>query len=381
MIRAVNLALAITAIILIGLHYYESTIFDPINAAPSPDNQATVIQVKSEILSAFWNQPVMLSAMAVVPENYQKTTKRYPGVYHFGAFGEGAGVSYKWSRFLRMYMAEHPETESIHLFLESNYWNGPHGFFDSDCNGPWGRALVEELIPALERELRLDPRTRFLTGHSTGGWDSVWHQITYPDVFQGAWSTSPDPLDFRNYFGADITPDSKDSNIYFDATGKARLYARGGPSIRERIESSDWNNECEAEYRVDERKWGPCGPDRHPTPLFNRQTGNVDPAVAAAWERYDVRRVLETTWDTLWPKIRGKLHIFVGDQDTFFLNEPTKLFCDFVAAHDPIETCVFVPGKNHLDLYRPDPLYPDGLVARMLKEMSAEAARITGSSR
>ena len=98
----------------------------------------------------------------------------------------------------------------VHVFLDASFTTGHHVFADSVNNGPWGRALTEEFIPHLEKQFRLIPKTsaRFLTGHSSGGWSTMWLEVNYPDVFGGTWSTSPDPVDLHSFTGIDVTPGS-----------------------------------------------------------------------------------------------------------------------------------------------------------------------------
>src|SRR5208282_6505925 len=123
--------------------------------------------------------------------------------------------------------AHYPEI--VRVYLDGMLPSGHHVFADSLNNGPWGSALVQELIPALEKQFALiaAPRARLLGGHSSGGWSSLWLQITHPDFFGGTWSTGPDPVDLRSFTGVDVTPGSTD-NFYRKADGSPRMLMRMG---------------------------------------------------------------------------------------------------------------------------------------------------------
>ena len=116
----------------------------------------------------------------------------------------------------------------IHVVLDPNCHHGHHVFADSANNGPYGKALIEELIPAIEKRFRAIPRpaARLLTGHSSGGWSSLWLQVTYPDFFGGVWSTAPDPVDFRDFQRIDLYRAGE--NMFADARGVPRPIARRG---------------------------------------------------------------------------------------------------------------------------------------------------------
>ena len=111
--------------------------------------------------------------------------------------------------------------------------------------------------------------------------------------------------------------------------------------------------------------------------IFNRETGQQDPFVQRAWQKYDIRRILETNWATLGPKLRGKLHLVVGSQDTFHLEEAAILLCDFLKSKGREDVCEIVPGRDHMNLYQKYTTYPDGLSLRIDQEMRAsfEAAK------
>src|SRR5207245_1821593 len=118
--------------------------------------------------------------------------------------------------------------EMLHVVLDPSCRLGHHVFADSENNGPYGKALIEESIPHIEKQFRGIglPAARFVTGHSSGGWSSLWLQITYPDFFGGVWATAPDPVDFRDFSRIDL-PWPED-NFFTDPGGKQRPIARRG---------------------------------------------------------------------------------------------------------------------------------------------------------
>ena len=79
------------------------------------------------------------------------------------------------------------------------------------------------------------------------------------------------------------------------------------------------------QLRSFEAVFSPLGPDGRPRRLWDRNTGAIDPEVAHAWEAYDIRLVLERNWPTLGPKLAGKLHVFTGALDTFYLEGAVRL--------------------------------------------------------
>jgi hypothetical protein len=122
-----------------------------------------------------------------------------------------------------------------------------------------------------------------------------------------------------------------------------------------------------------EATFSPRGPDGRPQPLFDRDSGLVDADVARAWSRYDIDLLVESRWKDLGPRLRGKLHLFVGDQDSFHLDGPARLLCRFLAAQGEGSACLIVPGRTHFSLSDGHPLYPRGLFVRILEEMSPAA--------
>ncbi len=355
-----------------------------LNRRGKPDAPADTTSVKhadfpSPLLSAFWGRPIVMHAAVVLPPDYDTDPKRlFPTVYHVEGYGGDATTAWRAGPSLIKQMTAGTRASFVHVFLDASFPTGHTVFADSVNNGPWGRALTEDLIPALEAKYRLapDPALRFLTGHSSGGWSTLWLQTTYPDFFGGTWSTSPDPVDLRSFTGVNATPGSTD-NFYTKPDGTPRNLVRMGgrevASMEQFARQERVQGEYGGQFASFEWVWSPRGEDGRPMPLFDRETGRLDPAVLDAWQRYDIRRNLETNWPTLGPKLRGKLHIFVGSQDTFHLEEGVAYLQDFFKRVGSDAGCEVIPGRSHFDLYRPYTTYPDGLGRRIDQEMAAAA--------
>ena len=168
---------------------------------------ATAIDFVSPALSAFWGRPITMRGWVLTPPGYDaKAATRYPTVYYTQGFGGNADRSVGVLAGVYGAMAKGSMPPMIWVFLDESSPTGTHEFADSVNNGPWGQALTTELIPALEAAYRMDGQTsgRFLNGHSSGGWATLWLQTRYPQLFGGTWSTSPDSSDFHDFTGIDL---------------------------------------------------------------------------------------------------------------------------------------------------------------------------------
>jgi enterochelin esterase-like enzyme len=347
----------------------------PSRPRPADTETVKLAEFQSPLLSKFWGRPITMRAGVVLPADYAASASvRYPTVYRVHGFGGDHRAAWSQGAALVSAMAEGKQPKMVHLFLDGSFPTGHHEFADSTNNGPWGRALTEEYIPYLEKRFRLisRPYARFLTGHSSGGWSTLWLQITYPDFFGGTWSTAPDPVDLRNFTGINASPGSTD-NAYVNADGKpkslVRMKGKELVSIEQFARMEQVLGDYGGQLASFEWVWSPRGKDGRPMQLFNRATARLDPEVEIAWQKYDIRLILEKNWTSLGPKLRGKIHIICGDADTFHLNEAVVLLKDFLRSKDSDAVVELVPGRDHGDLYKPYDTYPDGLAARIAKEM------------
>ena len=227
---------------------------------------------------------------------------------------------------------------------------GHHVFADSANNGPVGQALIEELIPEFDESFRsvADPRARFVTGHSSGGWSSLWLQVAYPESFGGVWSTAPDPVDFRDFQRINLYRDGED--MYVDADGNRRPLGRSGNRVLIWYDDFAWMEHVAGpggQLHSFEAVFSPRGDDGKPLTLWNRETGEIDTAVAETWEEYDIRLILEENWVELEPVLSGKLHVFMGDLDTFYLDGATVLLKEALERVNSDAVVEIHAGKDH----------------------------------
>ena len=319
-----------------------------------------LVTFQSPVLSAFWGRPITMRAAVVLPPSYASSAKtRYPTVYKIHGFGGSHLRAWRDAPALLQKMKDGTLPEMINVYLDGTCPMGHHEFADSANNGPWGKALTTEFIPYLESKFRMDavPRGRFLTGHSSGGWSTLWLQVTYPDVFGGTWSTSPDPVDFHSFSGTDLTK-IPGENFYEGPGGKPRnIFRYKGQEV------FSWRQYARYERVIGdyggqvgsfEAVFSPRGEDGRPLQLFDRDTGAIDVNVQKAWERYDISRILSDHWKTLGPRLRGKLHLVVGTADNFHLEEAVYRLRDRLKGLGSDATFEFVEGRDHMDLYQGD---------------------------
>ncbi len=328
----------------------ELTIDQVYRARPFTETESVkLVDIESKLLSAFHGRPVQMRAGVVLPKSFHENpAQRYPVLYEIPGFGGTHTMA-----LLRRNATDVAGVEMLYVVLDASCRYGHHVFADSENNGPCGKALVEELIPHIERQYRGlgKPTARFVTGHSSGGWSSLWLQVTYPEFFGGVWSTAPDPVDFRDFQRVNVYQPG--ANIFFDEAGKPRpLARRGGRALLHYKPFSDmeWVMGHGGQLGAFEAVFSPRGPDGKPLPLWDRRTGVIDPAVAKSWERYDIRLRLERNWKTLGPKLAGKLHVYMGGEDTFYLEGATALLKESLAKLGSDAVVEIVPGKDHGNL-------------------------------
>ena len=353
----------------------ELTLSNPIpgpKPAVYPAN-VKVIDFESPALSKFWGRSIRMQASVVLPPSYDKDPKqKFPTVYSVHGYGGDNLKSLRGVPLLMKEMTEGKRPEMIYVYLNAHCPLGHHVFADSANNGPWGTALVNELIPNLEKQFRMDrkPSGRFLTGHSSGGWSTLWVMITHPDFFGGTWSTSPDPVDFHNFTGPDLTK-YPPQNTYTDAGGKPyNLVRMGGKELMtvEQYAKQEYvTGYYGGQFASFNAVFSPKGDDGQPMKLFDRETGRIDPFVQKAWEKYDISLILRNNWQTLGPKLKGKIHIAVGTADTFHLDEAVRLLDAELKKLGSDARVTYLPGKTHFDLYN------DGLGLQIAQEMYAIA--------
>jgi hypothetical protein len=337
---------------------------------PEPDTKyVRHIRIQSTLLTKFWGRPVYLSAVVLVPEGFDThTNAHYPlTIFHdhfvtgFSDFRETPpDPSLKPDYSDRFHLAGYNRIQQEEAYKNYQWWIAPgtprvlvtklqhaNPYYDdsyavNSANlGPYGDAIETELIPAIERQFRGIGQgwARFVYGGSTGGWESLAVQMFYPDHYNGAFVACPDPVDFHAYLTADLY---KQDNLFYlpGANKKVEQPAMRNYlghtliSMRENVayEAALGDHGRSGEqFDIWQAVYSPTGEDGYPKPIFDKQTGVIDHATAEYWrEHYDLDAILQRDWNTLGPKLQGKLHIYVGSDDTYFLNNAVYLMEDFL---------------------------------------------------
>ncbi len=313
-----------------------------------------VVELPSKLLSDFHGRPMTLRAAVLLPRDLDpRADRKYPAFYWIGGFGSDH-TAVRW--LSRVWDSSTHADSIVRVVLDPVCYGGHHVFADSANNGPVGRALIEELIPHLERTFPLAavPWGRFVGGHSSGGWSSLWLVVTYPDFFGGVWSLAPDPVDFRDF--QQINLYEPGTNMFRDVAGEPRPIARHGvepfgwyePFTKMEVVLGDGG-----QLRSFDWVFSPRGSEGRPQRLYDPRTGAVDAAVAEAWKRYDIRLILETNWPTLGLKLAGKLHVIAGELDTFYLEGAVRLLQESLDRLGSDAVIEIVPGADHGSVLTP----------------------------
>ncbi|NQU87430.1 MAG: hypothetical protein HQ541_16880 [Mariniphaga sp.] len=307
-----------------------------------------LVDIKSDVVSKFWNKEMRIKAAVILPSGYYKNPdKKYPIRYNIAGYGgrytRAARLTREGSNFHKWWMTDEAP-QIINVFLDGE---GPFGDcyqLDSDNSGPYGTALIEEVIPYIEKKYRAIgiPESRFLDGCSTGGWVSLALQIFYPDFFNGCFSYSPDQVDFENCQLINIY---KDENAFINEFGYLRPIVRnvdGEPRVSQKdfiqfenvLGTSDTYLNSGGQFSAFTALFSPKGENGLPKPMFDPISGVIDREVAKHWEKYDLKLYVENNWETLGPKLQGKLWIWGADMDNFYLNPALRAFDEMLKNMD-----------------------------------------------
>lgn len=342
------------------------------------------VKIQSKLLSEFWGHPMYLGASVLLPKGYaEEANRKYPAIYIQGHFGLGAPFGFttqapaapesaeqrkaRLSRGARETAAEFSQAWMSNDFprMAAVTFQHPTPYYDdsyavnSANNGPYGDALLTELIPYLEKNFRLiaEPQARVLTGGSTGGWESLALQILHPKFFNGTWSLYPDPVDFRRYQMSNVYEDDNAFEVPAgdwaklirplsrDANGQVTLTMREMSQLEEVLGSRIRSGQQIAAW---DAAYGPVGKDGYPRPIWDRRTGKIDREVALYMRDngYDLRYNLEKNWAKIGPDLVGKIHVYCGDMDNYYLNLAVYMMEDFLkAADNPKAEAVFEYGR------------------------------------
>ena len=349
---------------------------------PADTEWVKYVQIRSDKLSAFWGRPVYIHATILLPKDYAGHPEaRYPGVYTLGhnvpfsfstdssrARGLGTlnavtGLETGFD-FYRAWSADgFPRVIAVSFEQQTPYFPDSYSV-NSANNGPYGDAIVDEVIPWLEEHFRIirSPYARLVEGASTGGWSALSLALKHPDYFGGAWVLQPDPIDFRKDQLVNIYEDSSAFAVRtgpFTSTERPFRRTTEGQVVWTERQLSLFEEVLgtrgRSGYQLEgwEAVYGPVGPDGYPRPLWNKLTGVIDREVAGYWREhgYDLRDFAERSWPTLGPKLAGKLHFFAGDMDDFYLDLAVYRFEEFLKAttnpHSDAEFTYGRPTRGH----------------------------------
>ena len=327
------------------------------------------IKIQSERLTKFWGRPMHLGAHVLVPEGFDSHPEaRYPLVIFHGHFPSDFGgfreappdPNLKPDYNARFKLEGYNRIVQDHAHQFYKEWTGPtfprfliveiqhaNPYYDdsyavNSANlGPYGDAITYELIPEIEKRFRGIGKgwARFLYGGSTGGWEAMAVQVFYPEEYNGSWAACPDPIDFRAYTVVNIY---EHENAYY-ADSKWKRMPRPGKrnylgELSATVEDLNHmelalgtNSRSGGQFDIWEAVYSPVGSNGYPKPIWDKLTGKIDRSVAEYWrENYDLGYILKRDWAKLGPKLEGKLHIYVGEADNYYLNNAVYLVEDFL---------------------------------------------------
>jgi hypothetical protein len=384
------------------------------------------VRMRSELLSEFWGTDIYLGAHVLLPAGFDDHPEaRYPlMIFHghfpadfggfrteppdpdlepdysdrFGVAGYNIIQQQEAYEFYRNWIGEDfPRYLVIEIQHPTPYYDDSYAV-NSASQGPYGDALTYELIPYIEQRFRGigEGWARFVYGGSTGGWEAMAVQVFYPEEYNGAFIACPDPIDFRAYMTVNIY---EDENAYWYDSAFRKIPRPAHRDYLGHVHASQYDyNRFEAvlgdrnrsgqQYDIWEATYSPMGEDGYPVRLWDKETGEIDHAVADYWrENYDLRHILERDWATLGPKLAGKLHIYTGDMDNYYLNNAVYLTEAFLEqTHDPYyggevdygdraEHCWNGDhdNPNHISRLRYNTMYLPKILERMEKTAPAGA--------
>jgi S-formylglutathione hydrolase FrmB len=323
--------------------------------APRPfkeTGQVKSVLLKSKLVSAFRKKDSWIKAAVVLPRSYQQdSTRMYPVVFVIPGWGGTHYDVHNPNNAKRYGFTTGKEKIFVYLNPETNTPFGLHAFVDSRVNGPWGKALVQELIPYLIQNYRVTTNSNhyFIAGQSSGGYGALWLQLNYPAAFGGAWAVSPDPIDFSDFLSVNLY--TKKANVYYDAEAKERPFflingkyqstIKSFASLEDFLGNGGQMQSFEAEFGLPDTKTG------KPRELFNRRTGAINAAVAKSWKPYDLGDYFVTHYAKIAAAIDNKIFVYAGADDNFYLNRPVEIFKQKAAKINAKATVELVPGANH----------------------------------
>ncbi len=351
-----------------GIRVALDSVIPPI---PEPEDTKYIrhVKIRSEKLTEFWGRPMYLGAVVLLPEGFAEHPEaRYPlvinhdhFVYTFDDFRtEPPDPDLEPDYSSRFDLEGYNRIQQQEAYDFYRAWTSPgyprmlivklqhaNPFYDdsyavNSANlGPYGDAITYELIPYIEKEFRGigEGWARFLYGGSTGGWEALAAQVFYPDEYNGCWASCPDPIDFRAYTLVNIYEDR--NAYYLDETWKRtprpgqRNYLGMVSATLEQMNHLELvlgtKSRSGDQWDIWEAVYSPVGPDGYPERLWDKMSGEINHQVAEHWkEHYDLRHIMERDWGFLGSKLKGKINIYCGDMDNYYLNNAVYLTEEFL---------------------------------------------------
>jgi hypothetical protein len=301
------------------------------------------LKAPSLLLTNFWKRPMTVDGAVILPkEYYKKPETKFPVLFVISGYG-GNYYRYSGDSIPSIPVDTIPV---IRVFLDGNCSSGHSVYANSDNNGPWGDALITEVIPLIEKKYRTNG-ARLLTGHSSGGWAVLWLQTQYPKVFDGCWSSSPDPVDFRNFQKVNLY---EDKNMFYDKDSSLRLVATVAGFIPWATMKTIYQME-NVVYRGEQihsfdAVFSRKGADGMPQRICNNSTGEIDSAVASQWKKYDISLYLRNNWEQIKSDVDGKVRVSVGNGDNFLLNHAVTMLEKEMKKVNSSFTFAYYPGDH-----------------------------------
>lgn len=358
------------------------------------------IKVRSDRLSEFWGRDVYINGHVLVPEGFDEHPEaRYPLVIFHGHFPADFGgfrttppdpdLECEYSErfddpcynrveqqeaydfYKKWTSKDFPRMLIVEIDHSNPYYDDSYAVNSANI-GPYGDAITYEFVPALEEKFRGigEGWARFVYGGSTGGWEALAVQVFYPEEYNGAFAACPDPIDFRQMT---VTNIYEDKNAYWREGPFGRVPKPGKRNYLGHVPyTMEMENRWElvlgdktrsgAQWDVWEAVFSPMGEDGYPKRIWNKRTGEIDPAVAEHWrENYDLRHILERDWAKLAPNLQGKIHIYTGDMDNFYLNNAVYLMEDFLNKTNPPYKGEVTYGDRDEHCWNGDPTLPNSI--------------------
>jgi|GEM_PF-93749 len=297
------------------------------------------VKLRSAKLSAFWGRDIYVAADVLLPWDYDdpaNADRRYPVVYLEGHYTTSTPYSFKedGSTAFSAWWQDpaSPQMIVVQFRTENPFYDDSY-VVNSPNLGPYGDAVNDEMIPKIDADFRTiaEPYARALTGGSTGGWITVANMIFRPDLFGSAWAGYPDSLDFHAHQILDLydsanayqTPagDLRPSSHLFDPmTGVDTVTLTMADENHFELAVGNRSRSLVGQWDIWNAAFGAQGANCYPLEPWDKVSGAIVPGAVDRWRGMDMSQVLRDNWDTLGPVLRGKLHVWVGTQDTYYLN-------------------------------------------------------------